>query len=167
MKIRYGCTRFVLVFSTIAVKIPRIPIFRFIKRLFVHSKEGNINQKIEEFHINGRFILRYFLIGFIVNYREYKYFQRNRNEKGLVPVRYLLFGCIEIQKKGRKVPESNEKWQKLISLYKENKVTDLDTFKISNYSLVDDNVCMHDYGNVLTMHTLDTITLRILAMVNS
>ena len=158
MKIALGSTRMVFIFSNSVIKIPRIRISLFLRRFFLHSKNGEVNKKINELNIDLKYITRYLLQGFGANLVEYRYSKKTPQKFGIIPVKFLILGFILVQPRGDEVAVFDKRLQKALLLCKERNVLDEDMTSPHNYSIWQDQICLHDYGSVRTIAELNKYT---------
>lgn len=157
MKIKFGTTRIVFVFTNFVVKMPLIPAFYFFQSLFRNLKNGTVQKRVDYHNIGPGFMVRFFLRGFIANYLEWKYCIRNRNDKRIIPVYGLFYGLIIIQPKGHNFLTSGVRWKRKLKRLIFLGVKDEDLLVAHNYSLWKGEILLHDYGSKRTQEELKII----------
>jgi len=170
MKIGFGSTRFVLIFSKIVVKIPRVRIFRIFKRTLETKLNNTLSQKTRNYSKRSKIfaVIRYLLVGVYANRMEYNYFKKHKDLKELLPVRSLLFGFLEIQEKGTVLSNNDPTWLHLFNLLKIVGVNDVASFKASNFCRCREHLRILDYANEETIDILENWHgIEMIKMVNS
>ena len=163
MRIIFGGTRIVLVFSNYVVKIPRIfRVSEAIKSFLKFLPEKKVLSKLKSFHKNGNLIKAafnfIFLYGFIANRNEYLYSQKNKNDNKIIHVYGFLYYFIIIQKRENVLDENNPYWKKYESSIKKEveKIFPIDpdlTFR--NFCNTKEGLKLIDYGNFGTLFVLE------------
>lgn len=154
MKLKYGSTRCVFVFKDFVIKFPRLRVYLFFVRLFKHTKEKNVVNKIKQHRIGIAYLFNFFTQGVKANFREYRYSKKHPKDPEIIPVQGLFYGLILIQPRGQEFLESRRKWKRRLKRLKKLGVTDPDMLVSHNYSLWFEKLRLHDYGNQLTVDQL-------------
>lgn len=170
MYIEYGNTRVVFLFSLIVVKIPRTRFGDAFRTLidYLHGRSvGIAGDKFAGKPVMT--ILAYLFSGITSNRREYAFSRKHPPPDKVTPsCNLLLGGLIHVQRRGRKLTESDPRWVMFTSLLRERGVDNLDLYNIDNFSEYPGTsvVCIHDCGWRLSVRMLDDFALKFLDMAN-
>ncbi len=162
MKIVFGCTRIVFIFSRTVIKIPRIRLIYPLRRFLEHRSNKKVGVELQKFGSNF-FIafIKYFLSGFYANRLEYLYSKKNQS-CGIVPTKALFFGIIVMQQKGAVLDAGDPEWLKLEQRIRDEGVIERDTLRSCNFCIIGKRIRILDYGCTETVLALDRINLKIL-----
>ncbi len=162
MKISFGSSRIVFIFSHSAIKIPRIRILYPLRRFLEHRKNKRVGIELEKFGPNiVMATLNYFLVGFYANRIEILY-SKNNSSAGINPTKGILWGAIVIQSKGEVVMESDVRWIKIQQMIQKRGIAEHDTGRSCNFCIIGNRIRMVDYGRKETIFALDQSNLKIL-----
>lgn len=152
MEIKYGTTRMVFLFRHVVIKIPLIRFFYILRRIFVHTKSGEISKKIRNFNESSNGVLGYLTRGFKANRKEYRFSKSEVVNRDilLIPVSYLFLGFIIVQPRGGFINPNDKVWKKFIKRLIKKGVKVHDLLISKNYSFYNNKICLHDYGDILT-----------------
>jgi hypothetical protein len=148
MHFAYGATRWVIVLDRVVIKFARIRPFRMVQRYFYWRKRGGTKEPLKTFHKN-RFIaaVRYMLFGIIANLAEAR-ISRDFPEFPLAKTLFSI-GFVNVQVRADDVPKSfdvddmPEPLKSLAHRYAEAN----DWWVRKHWGIIDNKVCMLDYGN--------------------
>jgi hypothetical protein len=159
MKIKKGGTRIVMVFEKFVIKIPRIKIFMILGLVVKHLLHKKLNENVEGHnHKLGFVVISYLLVGFMANAREYILSKKiKQDDSRLLRVKWSIYGLLEVQEKGEALYKNHPKWKAVKQLMRKAKIKDYDALTWKNYSLHNNQVCLHDYGGQTTISEIDKI----------
>ncbi len=105
MRISWGKTRFVFLFTNQAIKIGRVRPFRLMIRMvaFPFMSEGNHSRFFKRY---GKFpgaLWRYLIAGLLANRNEYEYYQDSRDHRVMPTIASFFGGWVIVQKRGASV----------------------------------------------------------------
>jgi hypothetical protein len=169
MKIGIGSTRAVLIFSDFVIKIPRVRVLRLFTRIIETNRNGSLKRKSQLYSKKNIFIavVRYLIEGIKANRREYFYFQKNKEKEGLLPTTLLIFGLIEIQKKGNVLEESSFLWKRIFILLRRENLHKISSFKACNFCIFEKKLKILDYADEETFQLLERGVFVIMQKINS
>ncbi len=103
MQFMYGCTRWVFLTKSYAVKIARFrPIKPFIRFLYLFKK-GEVIEKFEQHDSNLtnliKAVLKYVCVGILANRNEHRLYKKYGSEL-LVPTLFTIFWLVNVQRRG-------------------------------------------------------------------
>ncbi|MFA6325176.1 MAG: hypothetical protein WCX46_03040 [Candidatus Paceibacterota bacterium] len=169
MKMGVGSTRVVLIFSNFVIKIPRVRVLRLFTRVIETNQNGSLKRKSRLYSKKNLFIAvaRYLLEGIKANRKEYFYFKKNKNNKELLPATLLVFGIIEIQKRGNVLKETSFLWKRIFVLLRRRSLHTISSFKACNFCIFQERLKILDYADEETIELLEGGVFEIIKQLNS
>jgi hypothetical protein len=162
MNITHGRARFVFIFPRlkIVLKIPKIYVIQFVQSAIFSLKH-------KRFLVYWRYSVeqgehKWLLFnGFLENIGEFLFF-RKRKYPVLLKTYFSLFGLLNIQKLGKKLPDTIDIWHVFNRVGTNEEVDALwkDAHHFSengNFFWEDERLQMNDYGSKKCHHVLDTL----------
>jgi hypothetical protein len=163
MLVKRGTTRTVILFESVAVKLPRIQLVRAFRLLNQHRKAGRLLECLRLnaacFHSPQHLMFK----GILDNWQEFRFYQRTRSAF-LMPTYLSLLGFMNIQKSG-KMPASiteNALWGQLRDITKAACWADSHAFSNpNNFCVEDGHLKMVDYAGVRAQNVIERYGDRI------